>query len=137
MRFARNTSGASAVEFALVLPIFAMLLFGIISYGAYLSVVHSIQQLAAEAARASIAGISDSERADIARRKVFNQATSYPFIDPERLFVELAATDLLTSTFKVRLRYDADDMFVFQLPTILPMPSRQVIRTAAVQRGGF
>jgi Flp pilus assembly protein TadG len=56
----------AAVEFAIIFPIFLMLLFGIISFGAYLAVVHGIQQLAAEATRAAIAGLSDSERVTLA-----------------------------------------------------------------------
>lgn len=135
--FIKSIEGASAVEFALVLPIFLMLSFGIVAYGSYLAVVHSVQQIAAEAARSAVAGLTDVERATLARRNVYNHVGSYPLIDPGRLFVEHAATDPSTGTFRVRLRYDADDMFVFQLPTVVTLPSRQIIRSAAVQRGGY
>jgi Flp pilus assembly protein TadG len=47
----RCRRGASAVEFAIVFPLFLFALFGIVMYGAYLAVVHGVQQLAAEAAR--------------------------------------------------------------------------------------
>ena len=43
--------GAAAVEFALVVPIFLALLFGIISYGMMLSVRQGISQATAEGAR--------------------------------------------------------------------------------------
>ncbi|WP_439575835.1 TadE/TadG family type IV pilus assembly protein [Phreatobacter sp.] len=135
--FSKHKSGSSAVEFALVFPVFAMLVFGIVTFGAYLTIVHGVQQLAAETARSAIAGLTDVERADLARRNIHNQAGSYPLINPQRLFIEHAGTDPSTGTFRVRLRYDADDLFLFQLPTMVPMPSRQVIRSAAVQRGGF
>jgi Flp pilus assembly protein TadG len=49
----RNDNGASAVEFALVLPLLALLLFGIISYGVMLSFRQSLSQAAAEGARAA------------------------------------------------------------------------------------
>lgn len=47
----RDERGAAMVEFALVLPIFLALLFGIISYGWMLSYRQSISQAAAEGAR--------------------------------------------------------------------------------------
>jgi Flp pilus assembly protein TadG len=58
--------GASAVEFAMLLPVFLSLVFGIVVFGSYLAVVHGLQQLAAEAARSSVAGMSSTERSSIA-----------------------------------------------------------------------
>ncbi len=45
--------GAAAVEFALIVPILLVLLFGIISYGVMLSFRQSMSQAAAEGARAA------------------------------------------------------------------------------------
>ncbi len=47
----QDDRGAAAVEFALVVPIFLALLFGIISYGMMLSVRQGISQATAEGAR--------------------------------------------------------------------------------------
>ena len=55
----RCRRGASAVEFAMLLPLFLALVFGIVVFGAYLTMVHGVQQLAAEAARSSVAGLSE------------------------------------------------------------------------------
>lgn len=49
----RSDHGAAAVEFALVLPLLVLLLFGIISYGVMLSFRQSLSQAAAEGARAA------------------------------------------------------------------------------------
>ncbi|MDT0203264.1 TadE/TadG family type IV pilus assembly protein [Nocardioides sp. AE5] len=51
-RRTRDESGASAVEFALVFPVLALLLFGIISYGYMFTVRQAMTQAAAEGARA-------------------------------------------------------------------------------------
>ncbi len=56
LRFARCIRAASAVEFAMLLPLFLVLVFGIVVFGAYFTMVHGVQQLAAEAARSSVAG---------------------------------------------------------------------------------
>ena len=45
--------GAAAVEFALILPILMVLVFGIINYGDMLSVRQSVSQAASEGARAA------------------------------------------------------------------------------------
>jgi Flp pilus assembly protein TadG len=136
-KFARDTSGVTAIEFALVAPVFLMLLFGIIVFGAYLTVTHGVQQIAAEAARSSVAGLSDTERSTLAEATIRNQAGSYPLIQPSRLRVDRIATDPETLTFTVRVSYDASDMFVFLLPSFVPQPPTEISRSAAIQRGGY
>ena len=53
-RFFRNQDGATAVEFAIVLPLLAILIFGIIEFGLYLFNQHVINNAVREAARAGI-----------------------------------------------------------------------------------
>ena len=50
---ARSERGAAAVEFALLVPVLCLLLFGIISYGVMLSFRQSMSQAATEGARAA------------------------------------------------------------------------------------
>ena len=61
----RNEAGAAAAEFAVVAPIFIFFGLGIIAYAIYFGAAHSVQQLAADAARSSVAGLSASERQSI------------------------------------------------------------------------
>lgn len=60
----RDDNGASAVEFALVLPLLVLLLFGIISYGVMLSFRQSLSQAAAEGARAAAVTFVENEKQD-------------------------------------------------------------------------
>lgn len=136
MDFHHDQRGTSAVEFAFVLPLFLTLLFGIVIFGSYLGTVHSVQQIAAEAARAAIAGLSDSERAALARQAVDKLAPSYFLLDIQRLAIEAAQTDA-AGTFAIRLRYDASGSFIYALTPFLPMPSPEIVRAAAIQRGGY
>lgn len=128
---------ASAVEFAFIAPVFLLLVFGIVAFGSYLGIVHGIQQLTAEAARASIGGLSDTERLSLAQSNITTNAGSYPMLAPDRLTVQSAGTDSATGTFKVTVQYDASNMFIFNLPHIVPMPNSIIVRTAAIQRGGY
>lgn len=132
-----DRTAASAVEFALVMPIFLIVLFGIIVYGSYLAMVHGLQQLTAEAARASIGGLSDSERLSLATSDIDSNVGTYPLLAPDRLTIVSAATDASTGTFTVTVKYDASDMFVFNMPRFVPAPSKVIVRSASIQRGGY
>lgn len=127
--------GATAVEFALVTPILVMLLFGIVAFGAIISVENGLQQIVAEAARASVAGLSDTERFQLAQASVAANAKSYPFIDPTR--IGLSASDPTASSFRVTVSYDMSGLFAYRLLSRLPLPAPAVARSAVVQRGGF
>lgn len=132
-----NRDGTSAVEFAIVFPLFMVILLGLIVYGVYFGVVHGVQQITAEAARASIAGINDGERLSLAKGNIDANVSYYPMLSADRLSIESAGTDPVTSTFTVTVRYDASNLFIFLLPHLVPAPSPIITRTAAIQRGGY
>ena len=136
-RLLKETRATSAVEFAFIAPVFLILLFGLIAFGSYLGIIHGIQQLTAEAARASIAGLSDAERLSLAQNNITANVGSYPMLSAERLTVQSAGTDTATGIFKVTVQYDASNMFIFNLPHLVPMPDPLIVRTAAIQRGGY
>ena len=69
-RLARNARAAAMVEMALVLPIFLALLMGILVYGQYFMLAHSVQQAANDGARAAITGLDAADRRAIATRAV-------------------------------------------------------------------
>ena len=50
-------SDVAAVEFALVVPCLMLLLFGIMGFGWFLGIAHSLQEAASQSARASVAGM--------------------------------------------------------------------------------
>ncbi|MBN8969166.1 MAG: pilus assembly protein [Rhizobiales bacterium] len=135
--FRRARSGASAVEFALILPVLLMLVFGIVVFGSYLAVVHGVQQLAAEAARSSVAGLSEAERSSLASGYITTNVASYPLIAPSHLTVNAATSRSDANVFVVTVNYDASDMFIYSLPSFVPAPPRRIVRAAAIPRGGY
>ncbi len=135
--FARCTRAASAVEFALVTPLFLAMVFGIVMFGSYFAVIHGVQQLAAEAARVSIAGLNDTERGNLARNYVTANAATYPLITPAKLGVTAAVSSGDANVFVVTLNYDASQMFIYALPSFVPVPSPAIVRSAAIPRGGY
>jgi len=129
--------GTSAVEFAIVAPVFLLLLLAIMAFGALFGTYHGLQQLVAEATRAAVAGLDSGEREQIARGYIQRNATLYPFIDASRLSVTTAESGPGNGTFQVSIRYDMSDSFVFRIGEMLPLPSPIIVRTAAIQRGGY
>ncbi|HWV81395.1 MAG TPA: TadE/TadG family type IV pilus assembly protein [Hyphomicrobiaceae bacterium] len=135
--FGGDVSGASAVEFAIVVPVFLTMLFGIIAYGIYFGAVHSTSQLAADAARASVAGLSDAERTAIATAHVRNNVPAYVLLNPERIEVTAEPLEADARQFRVSVRYDASLLPIWNFTPFLPLPERIIERTATIQRGGY
>ncbi|HEY0234259.1 MAG TPA: TadE/TadG family type IV pilus assembly protein [Afipia sp.] len=136
-RFHAARSGASAVEFALVLPAFMAIVFGIVMFGSYLAMVHGVQQLAAEAARSSVAGLSENERSLLANNYITGNVKSYPLIVPNRLTVNAATSGSDANVFVVTVNYDASGSFIYSLPSFVPAPPATIVRSAAIPRGGY
>jgi Flp pilus assembly protein TadG len=128
--------GAGAVEFAMLLPLFLALVFGIVVFGSYLAVVHGLQQLAAEAARSSIAGMSSSERSSIAVNYVSANIGTYPLIAANNVSVSAAVSGSDPNVFVVTVSYNASGMFLYSLPFV-PTPPSTIVRSAAIPFGGF
>jgi len=136
VRLFKDGSGAAAVEFAIVAPVFLLLFMGMLAYGIYFGAMHSLQQLAADAARASIAGLNEAERESIVRQFLDEHANGYVFVDREKL--ELDVGDNPTGTqFVVSLRYDASHLPIWGLIEGLPLPGKVLSRTSTIRVGGI
>ena len=129
-RIARDQTGASAIEFAICAPLFFCLLVGILSYGVYFGAVHSVSQLAADAARASISGLTDEERQVIALNHIKKNAESYPLVSPGKLIVTTGAVISPAAGYRVSVAYDASGLpmwFAF-----IPSPDPNIVRAAVI-----
>ena len=130
----RSAAGAVAVEFAILGPILVLLLLGIIVYGGYFLLAHSVQQLANDAARAALGGLSDSERQQLAANCLASELHSYGYLNPK--LVQLGYADQ-SQVMTVNIAYDASGRPLWALNGIIPMPSAAIVRSASVQVGGF
>lgn len=132
-----DQSATTAVEFALIAPILLLLVFGIIGYGHAFGVYHGVQQLAAEAARASVAGLDDAERERLARSFITRNIGSYAFLEPSKLTVRTTAMGAPAPSFEVTVVYDYSDSIFNRLSSMVALPMPLVERRAVVQRGGY
>ncbi|WP_417254816.1 MULTISPECIES: TadE/TadG family type IV pilus assembly protein [Celeribacter] len=83
--FWRDEDGATAVEFALVLPLLLSMLFGIVAFGQYFAISNSLQQIAAEAARYSVSEPYFADRKDRAETFLASPGERFSFLDADHI----------------------------------------------------
>lgn len=131
--FQQSRGGAAAVEFALICPILIFLMIGMVVWGGWFWLAHSVQALAAEGARAAVAGLDGAERDELARAAVARQLSGTG-VTPDRLTVQVASE---ADVIRVRVAYDAADHPVLILAGLTPSPPTVIERSASIRTGGY
>lgn len=126
--------GVAAVELALVMPIFLLMVAGMIVWGGWLWIAHGVQSLAAEGARAALAGLDPDERTALARAYVDAEAQALVGLPPDRAVVRV---DTDATAIRVSVRYDVSGHPVLLLARLVPAPPSLIERSAAVRTGGY
>lgn len=129
----RNRAGATIVEFAIVLPVLVCLLMGVLGYGQYFLLAHSVQQIANDAARATVAGLDPDERKQLAETSVTQDVSALGNLPRGRV---AAAVNETGDSVAVEVTLDAHGMALFTT-SLVPMPSPMIERRAVVLRGGL
>jgi Flp pilus assembly protein TadG len=135
--FARCRAGTSAVEFAIVSPLLILLLFGMVAYGLYLGASHSIQQIAADAARTAVAGLDEKERISLADSYIDRNAAAYPLVDPSKLSLDIKDNPADANEFTVAIGYDARDLPIWNLLPDLSLPGMTIRHSSTIRIGGM
>lgn len=133
-RFFRNKGAASAVEFAIVSPFLLLLVASILAYGSIFATSVSLQQIAAETARATIGGLSDSERKALATAKLAAIADDYPMLDVSKVTFDFDAgsgSDLS----RITLHYDMSTRPAYTFDKLLPLPESPISYSLIVTDG--
>jgi len=133
LSLARSTRGATIVEFALVLPLLICLLLGVLGYGQYFLLAHSVQQIANDAARATVAGLDADERANLARQSVADDVAALREFAASRIATQVNEAG---DSVAVAVTLDAHGLAPFRT-SIVPMPAPLIERRAVVRRGGL
>lgn len=136
-RFWTSRTGTSAIEFAMLAPIFLLFLLGMIAYGLYFGASHSVQQIAADAARTAIAGQSAVEREQIVADYILQNAAGYPFIELDKLTINARDRSGNANQFDVQVSYDARNLPIWSLLPDLPLPSTTIMFRSTIRVGGI
>lgn len=136
-KFLPSTAGTAAVEFAIVAPLFIFLVLGMIAYGIYFGAAHSVQQIAADAARTAIAGLDETERQTLAQHFIDVNAGGYTFIEADKLEVEVNDNPDDAEQFVVSVQYNADNLPIWRFLSRLPLPGKTISRSSTIRIGGI
>ncbi len=107
-KFMHDQSGAVAVEFVLIAPILLTLLFGIITVGYFMGVSHSVSQLAAGAARVSVAEFDVQGRDEAATAYLDRAAVNYPLLVQEGVNYDVTIESGTDQAITVAVSYAID-----------------------------
>ncbi|SFL89714.1 TadE family protein [Methylobacterium pseudosasicola] len=130
-------SGSSAVEFALVAPVVLMLFAGITAFGLCLGAAHNLRQIAAEAARASIAGVTDTERATLAQTMVTRSLSSGAMFRPDSIKVTVGPDPNDATLYTVTVTLDANTLGINVFSKLIPMLPTILRSSISVRKGGL
>ena len=134
LSFSRARSGNAAVEFALIGPLFFFLLVGMVVYGGWFWMAQGVQNLAAEGARAAIAGLDADERVRLARGSVADNLQGDALLSADAVQVAVR-TD--PAAIRVTVTYDASTHPLMGLAGLVPTPPQTIERHADVRTGGY
>lgn len=129
----KSEKGTAVIEMALVMPLMSMLMGGILSYGVYFWRAHGLQEAAASAARAALAGTTPAER-----RRMLDDALDVEL--PQMLGVRAAdvgrAVADTGTILTVDLSYDGSrDMMMGA--GLVPLPQSVIRRRAVIRLAGL
>jgi Flp pilus assembly protein TadG len=133
----RDTRATAAIEFAILMPVFLLMLTGMMAYGIYFGAANSIQQLTADAARTAIAGLDQTERNTLVGAFLTNNAGEYLLIDQAKVSFIIGDKPGDPTQYRVTVRYDASDLPIWNLYLPLPLPSPVITYTSTIRRGGI
>ncbi|WP_298812190.1 TadE/TadG family type IV pilus assembly protein [uncultured Sphingomonas sp.] len=114
------------IEFALLLPALLSLVMGVLCYGQYIWLAHSVQAAANDAARAIVAGVTPAERLSLAQAAVATDMASVPELRANQVSVSI---DEANARATVRLRVDARALTLLSTGMV-PLPEPVIERRA-------
>ncbi|WP_342362706.1 TadE/TadG family type IV pilus assembly protein [Terrarubrum flagellatum] len=132
----RDARGVAAIEFAIIAPILLLMLCGIFVYGLYFATLHGLQQIVAEASRASIAGLTDVEREQLAKAQINGTISNYGLLDRQYLQVRAATDPTASDRYIITVTYDATHLGLDAFGAILPQPPNHITRSSVIRKGG-
>ncbi len=113
-----------------------LMLLGIIAYGVFFGAANSVQQLAANSARAAMGGLDIEERQALVDSYVETYLSKDGLLVDDHLTVVVEPHDDDGTLLSVRVAYDARELPVWNLYAGLPLPQKIIERNALIRTGG-
>lgn len=135
-RYRACENGTAALEFAIISPIFLLVIMTLIAYGIYLSAAHSVQQITADAARTAIAGVTETEREQLVANYITQSTINDAFLDRSKFTITVQADPTNSNQFTVSVAYDATNLPIWNLYSYA-LPGKTITRYATIRMGGI
>ncbi len=132
----KRDRAVAALEFALIAPVFILMLLGMLCFGFYFLYLHEVQELAASAARASVSGLSETERDSLARQFVSTALANSTLLNPPDLTVATASSGTPATLYAVTITYNLKDTPVPMLASLVSLSLNTMSRTSTIAFGG-
>lgn len=128
-RLLRHQAGSSLIEAAFALPLLILLLMGLLGYGSWFMTAHSLQQAANDAARASVAGLTTTERRSLVDQSILAARAAFPAPAAQTIGVNTGES---SGYYRVTLRYNLANAPLFAAIPV-PLPGSTLERSAVVR----
>ena len=135
--FSRHRSGIAALEFALIAPVFMLMLIGMIAMGFYVMLLHEVQELASSAARSSVAGLNQTERNTLAQAFVSNYLAASALLVASDVNVQTSTTGTPPTDYAVSVSYKLKDTPIPFLSGVIGINFTTINSTSIVEFGGY
>lgn len=135
----RCENGIAALEFAFLAPALLMLVFGIIVYSIYFTAVLGVRQAATEGARASLAGLSSTERITLATTRAQAVINTYGALAGAGNTATVTTATPDSNTFNVTVTYNMSPATspILRYTRFVPLPSGPIVATVSVTNGSY
>lgn len=115
-----------------------LLLFaGVAVFGICLGAAHNLRLVAAEAARASIGGVTDAERASLAQTTVARSLSNGAMFRPGSVTVQVGPDPTDANVTIVTVTLDATSLGLGAFSRLIPQLPTVLSSTVSVRRGGL
>jgi Flp pilus assembly protein TadG len=132
-------SGTAALEFALVAPMFIMLVIGIATFGLYFGTLLALTSAASEGARASVAGLTQSERNSLGTSAASTAFTAYaPYLSQTPVQITATQDPANTNRTVVTVSYNFGSFgTAIGMGGIVPVSLQTPTVTMSVANAGY
>ena len=118
-----------------MLPLLLILLFGIATLGHGAAVASSLQQLAADAARSAIGGLTDAERLARVNAQLDSAGGAFPLLSPARISRDVQLMGPPQNAVRVTLDYDLEGTLFDVMDSLLGLGIESFRRSAYLAFG--
>ncbi len=132
-----QTRGVAALEFAILSPVLILMLIGMVCFGLYLTYLHELQEIASSAARASVAGLSETERDTLAKQFVTYAVTNSSILSMADLTVTTSTSGSPATVYAVTLDYQLKDTPLPLIAGFVSLSLADIVKTSTIQFGGY